>query len=48
LTSWLYWGEEFSLIQGLGAGLILGGMVLAVVAEAQAEAGEVAALNSRP
>jgi len=48
LTSWLYWGEEFSLIQGLGAGLILGGMVLAVVAEAQAEAGEVATLNSRP
>ncbi len=48
LTSWLYWGERFSLTQGVGAGLILGGMVLAVVAEAQAEAGEVATLNSRP
>ncbi len=39
LTSWLYWGERFSLTQGVGAGLILGGMVLAVVAEARAEAG---------
>ncbi|HYT64704.1 MAG TPA: DMT family transporter [Gemmatimonadales bacterium] len=38
LTSWLYWGERFSLTQGVGAGLILGGMVLAVVAEARAEA----------
>jgi len=48
LTSWLYWGEEFSLAQGLGAALILGGMVLAVVAEARAGLGQVAALNSRP
>jgi drug/metabolite transporter (DMT)-like permease len=38
LTSWLFWGERFSLSQGLGAGLILGGMVLAVVGEARAEA----------
>src|SRR5947209_3482073 len=38
LTSWLYWCERFSLTQGVGAGLILGGMVLAVVAEARAEA----------
>jgi len=38
LTSWLYGGEKFSLTQGVGAGLILGGMVLAVVAEARAEA----------
>jgi len=39
LTSWFYWGERFSLTQGVGAGLILGGMVLAVVAEARAESG---------
>ena len=38
LTSWLFWGEQFSLSQGLGAGLILGGMVLAVVGESRAEA----------
>jgi drug/metabolite transporter (DMT)-like permease len=47
LTSWLFWGEEFSLSQGLGGALILGGMVLAVVAEARAEARELPALNSR-
>ena len=37
LTSWLFWGEQFSLSQGLGAGLILSGMVLAVVGESRAE-----------
>ena len=37
LTSWWFWDERFSLSQGLGAGLILAGMVLAVVGEAQAE-----------
>jgi len=38
LTSWLFWGETFSASQGVGAGLILGGMVLAVMGEARAEA----------
>jgi drug/metabolite transporter (DMT)-like permease len=38
VTSWFFWGEQFSLSQGLGAGLILGGMVLAVVGESRAEA----------
>ncbi len=38
LTSWLFWGERFSVSQGMGAGLILAGMVLAVVGEARAEA----------
>ena len=33
VTSWLYWGEELSLTQALGGGLILIGMVLAVVGE---------------
>jgi len=33
LTSWLFWGEQFSVAQGLGAGLILVGMVLAVIGE---------------
>ena len=37
LTSRLFWGETFSLSQGLGAGLILSGMVLAVVGESRAE-----------
>jgi drug/metabolite transporter (DMT)-like permease len=37
LTSWLFWGERFSLSQGLGAGLILAGMVLAVLGEARGE-----------
>lgn len=37
LTSWLFWGERFSALQGLGAGLILLGMVLAVFGEARAE-----------
>ncbi len=41
VTSWLYWGEELSLTQALGGGLILIGMVLAVVGEAtQARAPE--------
>jgi drug/metabolite transporter (DMT)-like permease len=38
LTSWLFWGERFSAFQGLGAVLILVGMVLAVIGEARAEA----------
>src|SRR5881409_3965432 len=38
LTSRLFWGEQFSVNQGLGAGLILAGMVLAVIGEARAEA----------
>ena len=37
LTSWLFWGEKFSVSQGMGAALILGGMVLAVVGEARVE-----------
>jgi len=36
-TSWLFWGEAFSVAQGLGAVLILAGMVLAVIGEARAE-----------
>lgn len=39
LTSWLFWGERFSLSQGAGSLLILVGMVLAVLGEARAEAG---------
>jgi drug/metabolite transporter (DMT)-like permease len=35
LTSWLFWGETFSLSQALGAGLILGAMVVAVVGESR-------------
>jgi len=38
VTSWLFWGETFSLNQGLGGGLILAAMVLAVVGESRAEA----------
>jgi len=37
VTSWLFWGEKFSVTQGMGAALILAGMVLAVVGEARAE-----------
>ena len=37
LTSWLFWGEQFSGTQALGAVLIMGGMVLAVVGEARTE-----------
>jgi drug/metabolite transporter (DMT)-like permease len=37
LTSWQFWGEEFSLGQALGAGLILIGMVVAVVGEARGD-----------
>lgn len=37
VTSWFFWGETFSLSQGLGAGLILAGMVLAVLGEAREE-----------
>ena len=33
LTSWLYWGEELSLTQALGAVFVLGGMVLAILGE---------------
>ena len=35
LTSWVFWGERFSAVQGLGAGLILAGMVVAVLGEAR-------------
>jgi len=35
LTSWLFWGEQFSVSQGMGAALILAGMVLAVIGESQ-------------
>ena len=35
VTSWLYWGEELSLTQALGAALIFVGMVLAVLGEAR-------------
>lgn len=38
LASRLFWGENFTVSQALGALLILGGMVLAVVGEARAEA----------
>ena len=37
VTSRLFWGETFSLSQGLGAALILAGMVLAVLGEAREE-----------
>jgi drug/metabolite transporter (DMT)-like permease len=39
LTSWVFWAERFTLSQGMGAALILVGMVLAVIGEARAEAG---------
>ena len=35
LTSWVFWGERFSAAQGLGAGLILAGMMVAVLGEAR-------------
>jgi len=38
LTSRLFWGETFSISQGVGAGLIFGGMVLAAIGEARVEA----------
>ena len=38
LTSRFFWGESFTLSQGVGALLILAGMVLAVLGEAQTEA----------
>jgi len=37
LASWLFWGEELSRTQGLGAALVLIGMVLAVVGEARTD-----------
>jgi drug/metabolite transporter (DMT)-like permease len=37
VTSWLFWGEEFSLSQGVGAAMILAGMILAVLGEARGE-----------
>jgi drug/metabolite transporter (DMT)-like permease len=40
LTSWLLWGEQFSALQGLGAGLILLGMVLAVIGDLATAAAE--------
>ncbi|HTI05451.1 MAG TPA: EamA family transporter [Gemmatimonadales bacterium] len=36
LTSWLFWGEQFTWSQAIGAGFIVGGMLLAVVGEARA------------
>jgi drug/metabolite transporter (DMT)-like permease len=36
LASWFFWGEELSLSQGLGAGLILTGMAVAVLGETRA------------
>jgi drug/metabolite transporter (DMT)-like permease len=41
LTSWWFWAEKFTPAQGLGAALILAGMVLAVIGEARAESGAV-------
>ena len=41
-TSRLFWGEQFTVAQGLGGALILAGMVLAVIGEARAEAADVA------
>lgn len=38
LTSWLFWGEQFTRSQAMGAAFIVGGMVLAVIGEARAEA----------
>jgi drug/metabolite transporter (DMT)-like permease len=35
LTSWWFWGEQFSWSQAIGAGLILAGMVLTVVGESR-------------
>jgi drug/metabolite transporter (DMT)-like permease len=40
LTSWQFWGEEFTLSQAGGAGLILVGMILAVIGESRAEMGQ--------
>jgi drug/metabolite transporter (DMT)-like permease len=37
LTSWLFWGESFTAGQAVGAALILGGMVLAVIGESRSE-----------
>lgn len=37
LTSWAFWGERFTASQGMGGGLILAGMVLAVIGEARVE-----------
>jgi drug/metabolite transporter (DMT)-like permease len=37
LTSRFFWGETFTLSQAAGAGLILVGMIMAVVGEARAE-----------
>ena len=36
LTSWLFWGEQFTRPQAAGAALILAGLVLAVFGEARA------------
>jgi drug/metabolite transporter (DMT)-like permease len=37
LASWLFWGEQLSRSQGLGAALIVVGMLLAVVGEARTD-----------
>jgi drug/metabolite transporter (DMT)-like permease len=36
-ASWLFWGEQLSLTQGLGAALIFVGMLLAIVGEARTD-----------
>jgi drug/metabolite transporter (DMT)-like permease len=40
LTSWLFWGEQFTLSQASGAVLILVGMVLAVMGESRVDLAE--------
>jgi drug/metabolite transporter (DMT)-like permease len=40
VTSWLYWGEELSLMQAIGAALIFAGMILTVLGEAAQGVGE--------
>jgi len=42
LTSRLFWGETCTAGQAVGAALILGGMVLAVIGESRAEVEQVA------
>jgi len=42
LTSRLFWGETFTAGQAVGAALILGGMVLAVIGESRAEVEQLA------
>ena len=48
LTSWQFWGEEFTLSQAAGAGLILAGMILAVIGESQSELSDKATKKNLP